>query len=63
MTNHFFDLIRSRQPDLSRPFVETADGTVLTYGDLERRSAQYAAALLALGLQPGDRVEIGRAHV
>ena len=58
MTNHFFDLIRSRQPDLSRPFVEAVDGTVLTYGDLERRSAQYAAALLALGLQPGDRVAV-----
>jgi malonyl-CoA/methylmalonyl-CoA synthetase len=58
MTNHFFDLIRSRQPDLSRPFVETADGAVRTYADLERRSAQYAAALVALGLQPGDRVAV-----
>ena len=29
-----------------------------TYGDLETRSAQYASALLSLGLNPGDRVAV-----
>ncbi|MBB3769649.1 malonyl-CoA/methylmalonyl-CoA synthetase [Angulomicrobium tetraedrale] len=58
MTNHLIDLLRSRQPDLSRPFAEAPDGTVYTYADLERRSAQYANALIALGLAPGDRVAL-----
>ncbi|MDQ0511635.1 malonate--CoA ligase [Ancylobacter amanitiformis] len=58
MTNRLFDLVRSRQPDLSRPFAEAPDGSVHTYADLERRSAQYANALIALGLAPGDRVAL-----
>lgn len=58
MTNPLFDLIRAGQPDLTRPFLETAQGHVFTYGDLDRRSAQYANALVALGLQPGDRVAL-----
>ncbi|WGD30239.1 malonyl-CoA synthase [Ancylobacter sp. WKF20] len=58
MTNPLFDLIRAGQPDLTRPFLETAEGRVFTYGDLDRRSAQYANALVTLGLQPGDRVAL-----
>ncbi|WAC27434.1 malonate--CoA ligase [Ancylobacter sp. SL191] len=58
MTNPLFDLIRAGQPDLTRPFLETAEGRVFTYGDLDRRSAQYANALVGLGLQPGDRVAL-----
>ncbi|HJV26993.1 MAG TPA: long-chain-fatty-acid--CoA ligase [Aromatoleum sp.] len=36
----------------------TAEGTMsrCTYGDLSRRSRQVAAALLALGVGPGDRI-------
>lgn len=33
-----------------------ADGRAWTYGDIERASAKLANLLLALGLQPGDRV-------
>jgi len=58
MTNHLFALLRAGQPGPSHRFVETPDGTVLTYADLDKRSAQYANALAALGLQPGDRVAL-----
>ena len=36
----------------------------LSHGDLYRQVAHFAAALLEMGVEPGDRVaEIGRAHV
>ncbi len=58
MTNHLFDTLRARQPERQRVFIETPEGTVFTYADLDRRSAQYANALVALGLKPGDRVAL-----
>ncbi len=39
------------------------DGRVLTYGELERRSDQAAAMLVALDVQPGQRIAwLGRSH-
>ncbi len=45
-----------RQPD--RPAVETDSGQVVRYRDLDRLAGQAAAALQALGVQPGDRVAV-----
>jgi len=56
--NHFFDQIRARVPGTGRPFIETADGRVITYGDMLRRSSELAHALVALGVKPGDRVAL-----
>ena len=39
-----------------RPFLETEDGRVLTYGGLGDATARAASALAGLGLEPGDRV-------
>ncbi|MCK0198683.1 malonyl-CoA synthase [Ancylobacter sp. 6x-1] len=58
MTNHLFDLIRARIADPARPFIETAEGEVLTYADMLARSARYAGAFAALGVTPGDRVAL-----
>ncbi|MDQ0302730.1 malonate--CoA ligase [Ancylobacter polymorphus] len=58
MTNHLIDRLRTGGTDPARPFAETADGAVLTYAELERRTAHYANALLAMGLAPGDRVAL-----
>ncbi|HEX8417497.1 MAG TPA: malonyl-CoA synthase [Methylobacterium sp.] len=60
MSNHLFDLVRANlAPDpAAKTFVETADGTRLTYADLLDRSAAYAAALVGLGVKPGDRVAV-----
>ena len=39
-----------------RPFLTTAAGRRLSYGDLERESRRLAATLSALGVRQGDRV-------
>jgi malonyl-CoA/methylmalonyl-CoA synthetase len=58
MSNHLFDLIRSHSPGADERCIETADGAVITYGDMERRSGRYADALVRLGVGPGDRVAV-----
>ena len=58
MTNHLIDRLRAGGTAPSRVFAETADGAVLSYAELERRTAQYANALVAMGLAPGDRVAL-----
>ncbi len=56
---NIYDLFRSRFPaDLSRPFLETEDGGVFTYGDLHTLVGRYARLLTDLGLQKGDRVAV-----
>ena len=57
MTNHLFALVREKLPaDPDKTFIETPDGRRYSYGDLLLRSGAYAAALVALGVKPGDRV-------
>ena len=58
MANHLFDLIAARMPAPARPFAHLPDGRTITYGDVQAQSAQYANALVALGVQPGDRVAV-----
>ncbi|MCH8147786.1 MAG: AMP-binding protein [Planctomycetes bacterium] len=54
---NLYALFRSRFPaDLSQVFLETGQGSVYSYGDLERETARYAALLAGLGLAKGDRV-------
>ncbi|RZL79432.1 MAG: hypothetical protein EOP32_19445 [Rhodococcus sp. (in: high G+C Gram-positive bacteria)] len=53
------ELLCDRHPDDKVAFtVVESDLTTtdLTYGDLRRRSAQFAAALAELGIEPGDRI-------
>ena len=44
------------QADAARPFARQAGSGLISYAALRARSAQYANALLDLGLTPGDRV-------
>jgi len=53
---NLFDLIAARVDDPGKVALETADAMALTYGALLQRSAQAANALVALGVEPGDRV-------
>src|SRR5277367_30174 len=53
---NLFDLIAGRAPHPDKLALETQDATALTYGELFKRSAQAANALVALGVKPGDRV-------
>ncbi|MCX2723521.1 AMP-binding protein [Roseibium salinum] len=56
MSNHLFDALTAYIPDPDKMFLETADGTGLSYREMLARSAQYAGALHKLGVKPGDRV-------
>ena len=49
------ELFRRARPADDVVFLTTPDGTQLTYGDLDRRSAQLAHAL---GVVPGERVAV-----
>ena len=44
--------------DLQSPFLESTDGSFITYGELEKQASQYANGFADLGLQPGDRVSV-----
>lgn len=56
---NLYDLLASRFPaDRTKPCFLLPDGTALSYGDLEDRTARVAALLKARGVQPGDRVAL-----
>ncbi len=57
MSDNLFSYLAGHFPaDHGTPFLECADGSVVTYGDLLAQSARFANALTALGVKPGDRV-------
>lgn len=58
MTNLYTRLSARFATAPDRNFAELPDGTIITYGDLERRSAAYANALTQLGVTVGDRVAV-----
>ncbi|MGA7802457.1 MAG: malonyl-CoA synthase [Gammaproteobacteria bacterium] len=54
-----YRLFESRFPAArSRPFIETGQGVVYTYADLETASGRYARTLADLGVNKGDRVAV-----
>jgi malonyl-CoA/methylmalonyl-CoA synthetase len=55
-SSNLYDLIAARGGPSDQLALETSDPTSLTYGALFERSAQAANALVALGVEPGDRV-------
>ena len=59
MSDNIYDLFRSRFPkDRTRPFIETEDGGILTYGGLDEAVGRYARLLSDLGVAKGDRVAV-----
>jgi len=56
MTNHLFDGLMPDNQQGSRTCLIQPDGTTLSYGAVSSRTARYAAALVAAGVKPGDRV-------
>lgn len=58
MTNLYTRLSASFATAPDRRFAELPDGTIISYGDLERRSAAYANTLTHLGVTVGDRVAV-----
>ena len=55
MANYFFDALVGRGHDEAR-FLEAPGGEVIAYADMRHRAAAMAAALVTLGVKPGDRV-------
>lgn len=55
---NFYATLARRAPSATTPLLTDQSGMVYTYGDLEAQSARFANALVALGLQPGDRVSV-----
>ncbi|MCH8106413.1 MAG: malonyl-CoA synthase [Proteobacteria bacterium] len=55
MRNNLFDTLFNGQPE-HEPCLQLADDSIINYGELLLESARVANALVALGVQPGDRV-------
>ena len=58
MSANLFDLIRASAPDLDKMAMESPDGLSLTYRQMFERSGSAANALVALGVEPGERVAV-----
>jgi malonyl-CoA/methylmalonyl-CoA synthetase len=58
MTNHLFDLIRSRMPASDKPFIYRPGQATITYGDVIEVSGRLANVLVTRGVKPGDRVSV-----
>lgn len=57
MNANLYQLFASRFPgDLSAPFIETEEGRIHSYRDLDAHTARYASFMTGLGLAKGDRV-------
>lgn len=57
MTN-LYSRLAAGFPDPATPFAHLSDGSVVTYGDVGRRSAAFAHMLRAAGVAIGDRVAV-----
>ncbi|HEX6957272.1 MAG TPA: malonyl-CoA synthase [Ferrovibrio sp.] len=58
MSDNLYTLIRSRIQDPAKTFIETGEGRVFSYADTFALAQRFANALVALGVQPGDRVAV-----
>jgi malonyl-CoA/methylmalonyl-CoA synthetase len=58
MSDNLYSLIRARITDPAKTFIETGDGRRFSYGDTFDLAGRFANALVALGVQPGDRVAV-----
>ena len=57
MTN-LYSRLATRFPDPAKPFAHLPSGEIVSYGDVETRSAAFAHSLRSLGVGVGDRVAV-----
>ncbi len=55
-SSNFYDIIAAQGGSADHLALDASDPTSLTYHDLFERSARAANVLVALGVEPGDRV-------
>jgi len=58
MTGNLYDALLKDPAHASRTFITHPDGSSLTYGGFADMCARIGGALVAAGLQPGDRVAV-----
>ncbi|MHB9097773.1 MAG: malonate--CoA ligase [Syntrophales bacterium] len=59
MNENLYEILKSGFPgNPDAPCLILPDGAEISYGRLEKESARYAGLLVALGVQPGDRVAV-----
>jgi malonyl-CoA/methylmalonyl-CoA synthetase len=58
MPAHLFQGLLGKITDPGKIFLETSDGSILTYGALLEATARFAHALTAQDLKPGDRLAV-----
>jgi malonyl-CoA/methylmalonyl-CoA synthetase len=59
MNENLYEILESCFPENpDAPCLILPDGSMISYGNVKRESARYAALLVALGVQPGDRVAV-----
>lgn len=58
MANPLFDTLFGRHQGKATPFLEMANGMVITHGEYLALAGQYAHVLAGLGVKPGDRVAV-----
>ncbi|MDW3222771.1 MAG: malonyl-CoA synthase [Paracoccaceae bacterium] len=58
MTNPLYDTLFGQHRGKTTPFLELADGTVMTHNEYLELAAQYAHVLTQLGVSAGDRVAV-----
>lgn len=58
MTNHLYDGLLGRRTEESRTFIDVPDGATISFHGLHQMAGQVANALVAMGVEPGDRVAV-----
>jgi malonyl-CoA/methylmalonyl-CoA synthetase len=58
MTDNLYSIVAQQISDVSRPFIETSAGRVITYTDMLEGAGRLANALIKRGVVPGDRVAV-----
>lgn len=58
MNNSLYHRFKNQHWHASQPFIRMPNGAVITYGDVDARSAQLANALRSWQVRPGDRVVV-----
>ncbi|GAB5436325.1 malonate--CoA ligase [Falsiruegeria mediterranea] len=58
MANPLYDTLFGQHLGKTTPFLELADGAIISHSDYLERAAQYAHVFTQIGLKPGDRVAV-----
>jgi len=58
MTNPLYDTLFGQHRGKTTPFIELADGTVITHSEYLELAAQYAHVFTRLEVKPGDRIAV-----